>query len=154
MPQENGRLTGGCQCGAVRYELTSAPDHVNICHCRMCQKASGGAFMAFARIKKERLRWTRGEPASFRSSSLVERHFCRACGTPLSYHFVETPNISVTVGSLDDPDAVSPVLQYSVERRLSWVPTVAHLPAKRTEEFITPDLAARFVNYQHPDHDT
>src|SRR5262249_3550503 len=137
-----------------RYELTFAPDHVNVCHCRMCQKASGGAFMAFARIKKERLHWTRGEPAPFRSSRLVERHFCRACGTPLSYHFVETPNISVTVGSLGEPGGVRPEPQDRVERSLSWVPTVAHFPAKRTEELITADLAARFVSYQHPDHDT
>ncbi len=67
------RLAGGCQCGRVRYELRSAPDHVSVCHCRMCQKASGGPIMAFARVGKAALRWTRGQPASFRSSSLVER---------------------------------------------------------------------------------
>jgi hypothetical protein len=42
------------------------------------------------------------------------------------------------------------VLQYSVEHTVSWFPTIATLPGKRTEEFITPDLAARFVGYQHP----
>jgi hypothetical protein len=145
---------GGCQCGAVRYELLAAPDHVSVCHCRMCQKASGGPIMAFARVKKDKLRWTRGAPASFRSSSLVERHFCGACGTPLTYNFIETGNISVTACSLDDPEAVRPVLQYSVDRTLSWFPTIGSLPGKRTEEFITPDLAERFVSHQHPDHDT
>ncbi len=152
--QENVRFTGGCQCGAVRYALLTEPDEVSVCHCRMCQKASGGPIMAFARVKRPALRWTRGEPASFRSSSLVERHFCGTCGTPLTYNFVESPNISITVGSLDDPGARRPVLQYSVERTLSWFPTIAELPGKRIEEFITPDLASRFVSYQHPDHDT
>ncbi len=44
-------LAGGCQCGAVRYRLVAEPTGVNICHCRMCQKASGGPFMAFAGVR-------------------------------------------------------------------------------------------------------
>src|SRR4051794_21580650 len=71
--------------------------------------------MAFARVRKAALRWTRGQPTSFRSSSLVERQFCAACGTPLTYNLIEGPNISVTIGSLDDPEAARPVLQYSIE---------------------------------------
>src|SRR5262245_36089945 len=147
-------MTGGCQCGAVRYELLTAPDHVSVCHRRMCQKASGGPMMAFARVKEGNLRWTRGEPAVFRSSSLVERHFCSACGTPLTYNLIDGANISISVGSLDDPEAARPVLQYSADRTLQWLPSSTSLPGKRTEEFITPDLAAHCVSYQHPDHDT
>lgn len=97
--RDDVRLAGGCQCGCVRYELSGAPDHVSVCHCRMCQKASGGPIMAFARVRKGALSWTRGQPASFRSSSLVERQFCAACGTPLTYNLIEGPNISVTIGS-------------------------------------------------------
>ena len=152
--RDDVRLAGGCQCGCVRYELSGAPDHVSVCHCRMCQKASGGPIMAFARVGTSAMRWTRGQPASFRSSSLVERQFCAACGTPLTDNLIEGPNISVTIGSLDDPEAARPVLQYSFEHTLSWFSTITTLPGKRTEEFITPDLAARFVGYQHPDHDT
>jgi hypothetical protein len=148
------RFTGGCQCGAVRYELLNAPHHVSVCHCRMCQKASGGPIMAFARVRKDELRWRRGQPATFRSSSLVERQFCGACGTPLTYNFVEGGNISVTACSLDDPEAVRPVLQYSVERTLSWFPSICGLPGKRIEQFITAGLAERFVSHQHPDHET
>ena len=152
--RDDVRLAGGCQRGRVRYELSGAPDHASVCHCRMCQKASGGPIMAFARVRKAALRWTPGRPASSRSSSLVERQFCAACGTPLTYNLIEAPNISVTIGSLDDPEAARPVLQYSFEHTLSWFPTITTLPGKRTEEFITPDLGACFVGYQHPDHDT
>jgi hypothetical protein len=60
---------------------------------------------------------------------------------------------SPSIGSLDDPEAAGPVLQYSFEHTLSWFPTITTLPGRRTEEFITPDLAVRFVGYQHPDHD-
>jgi len=95
-----------------------------------------------------------GTPAAFRSSSLVERHFCSACGTPLTYNFIERANISVTACSLDDPEAVRPQLQYCIDGKLSWFASIGGLPGKRTEEFITPDLAARFVSHQQPDHET
>jgi hypothetical protein len=147
------RWTGGCQCGAVRYLLTAPPEEASICHCRMCQKASGQPFMALARVKRNQLRWTRGAPAMFKSSSLAERGFCRQCGTPLTYRF-EGENVSIAIGSLDDPALAPPTIQYGVESELSWCATLAALPRQRTEEFITPDLAARFVNHQHPDHDT
>ena len=148
------RFTGGCQCGAVRYALSAAPDNVCVCHCRMCQKASGGPLMAFARVRNDQLGFSRGRPAAFRSSSLVERHFCSTCGTPLTYNFLDSDFVHVTVGSLDDPEAVRPAFAYGIERRLSWFSIIEHLPGQRTEELIARDLAARFVNRQHPDHET
>ena len=69
--------------------LAAPPEESSICHCRMCQKASGQPFMAFARVKAGDLAWTRGAPAVFQSSNLVERGFCRDCGTPLTYRFLE-----------------------------------------------------------------
>src|SRR4029078_5527798 len=134
--RDDVHLVGGCQCACVRYELSGAPDHLSVCHCRMCQNASGGPIMAFARVRKGALRWTRGQPASFRSSSLVEREFCAACGTPLTHSLIEGPNVSVTTGSPDEPEGVLAVLQYSLERTLSLFSTIATLPGKRTEEFI------------------
>ena len=149
--QEQDRWTGGCQCGAVRYQASEAPHHASVCHCRMCQKASGGPLMAFARVPHAALVWTRGKPAVFRSSSLVERGFCAACGTPLTYQFLGRPHVSLTLGSLDEPEAVQPELQYAPERMLSWFPGLLALPGQRLDEFITPDLAARFVSHQHVD---
>jgi hypothetical protein len=75
-------LTGGCQCGAIRFAVSGPPVKVSICHCRMCQKASGAPFAAFADIDPGDFAWTRGKPAAFRSSSIAERDFCRDCGTP------------------------------------------------------------------------
>ena len=45
-------LTGGCQCGAIRFALSAPPTKVSICHCRMCQKASGAPFASLAEIEK------------------------------------------------------------------------------------------------------
>ena len=78
-------LTGGCQCGAIRFAVSKAPAKISICHCRMCQKASGAPFASFADIEHEDFAWTRGKPAAFQSSSIAERDFCSACGTPLSF---------------------------------------------------------------------
>ena len=66
-------LTGGCQCGAIRFAVTAPPVKVSICHCRMCQKASGAPFASFADIDKREFAWTRGKPAAFKSSSIAER---------------------------------------------------------------------------------
>ena len=78
-------LTGGCQCGAVRFASYSNPGRISVCHCRMCQKAVAGPFASLVEIPHGDFAWTRGTPATFRSSSLAERDFCAACGTPLSY---------------------------------------------------------------------
>ena len=65
-------LTGGCQCGAVRYEWTGrSPAYSSICYCRMCQKASGQPFMGLTGGKIEHLKWTRGTPSFFRSSNMA-----------------------------------------------------------------------------------
>ncbi len=145
--------TGGCQCGAVRYRLLMPPLEANVCHCRMCQKASGGPVMAFARVRKTDLEWTRGAPGTFRSSSLVERNFCTACGTPLTYNPIEGRHVSVTACSLDDPSALTPTKRYGVECTLPWFSAIETLPGVTIDQFMTPERAARFVNHQHPDHE-
>ena len=101
-------LTGGCQCGAVRYRLGAAPHPVTICHCRMCQKAGGAPFMVFAPVPAVDFEITHGALSLFQSSSIAERGFCKACGTPLTYRDVQRDRVSVSVGSLDDPSAVTP----------------------------------------------
>ena len=117
--EAHARLTGGCQCGAVRYRLEAEPTGANVCHCRMCQKASGGPFMAFAGVRFDELVWTRGAPRVFASSALAERGFCADCGTPLTYRLLDRDRISVTIGSLDRPSAVAPEMQYGAES--SWL---------------------------------
>lgn len=147
------RWSGGCQCGAVRYTAVGPPKRTCVCHCRMCQKASGQPFMAFATFDESNLRWTRGTPALFRSSSLAERGFCRDCGTPLFFKF-EGPEISMTTGSLDDPGAAPPTVQFGAESEIAWCAGIPALPRVRTEDDLGPELAARFASHQHPDRET
>ena len=133
-------LTGGCQCGAVRYRLKAEPTGVNVCHCRMCQKASGGPFMTFGGVRMAEFVVTRGSISTFKSSDIAERGFCAQCGTPLTYRGFGADRVSVTLGSLDDPNEAEPTGQLGVESRVRWLlrslarPGDAHRALARAEE--------------------
>jgi hypothetical protein len=127
-------LTGGCQCGAVRYALYAEPSAADICHCRMCQKAMGNLFMAVAGVSREDFAWTKGAPATWQSSQIAERSFCAACGTPLSFRYLAHERISVTTGSLDEPARARPTSQTGIESRVPWFHEIAILPATTTAD--------------------
>src|SRR4030081_2484547 len=119
-------LTGGCQCGAVRFALSAPPNKVSICHCRMCQKAAGAPFASFADIERGDFAWTRGQPAAFRSSSIAMRDFCGDCGTPLSFRRIDGPRIEIMTGAFARPDRLVPTQQFGTEARLGWGGSFAH----------------------------
>jgi hypothetical protein len=146
-------LAGGCQCGAVRYRLMAEPTGANICHCRMCQKAGGGPFMAFGGVRLDQLMWTRGAPKIFASSSIAERGFCAECGTPLTYRALGRDRISVTIGSLDNPSVVAPTSQLGVESKVQWLDEALVSPVEKISDWIRIDEAA-IGSRQHPDHET
>ena len=146
-------LTGGCQCGAIRFALSAPPRKVSICHCRMCQKATGAPFASFADIDRNDLAWTRGKPAAFRSSSIAERDFCAECGTPLSFHRIDGPRIEIMTGAFDRPDRVIPTQQFGTESRLGWVVGIANLPSQTTLQNYGSEKLQGIVSYQHPDRD-
>jgi hypothetical protein len=146
-------LTGGCQCGAVRYVLTAPPRGSSICHCRTCQKAGGTPFMAFTGTRQKHFAFTRGAPAVYRSSEIAERGFCAVCGTPLTYRLIGRNHISVTIGSLDSPADIAPTEQIGVESALLWFAGLAALPASPTENWLKTINVAEAGSRQHPDHD-
>ena len=126
-------MQGGCQCGRVRYTVTITDDDAYLCHCRMCQRATGGVSIAFKNVKKANVRWTR-EPDRYQSSPIASRGFCSACGTPLTFEFPDSKNMDLTVGSFDDPDGFRPVHHYAVESwHEAWLDT-RDLPTYRTDE--------------------
>jgi len=127
-------ITGGCQCGRIRYAMHVArAEKPHACHCRMCQKATGGVFAALAGCAKSSLEWTQGQPSFFASSNLAQRGFCRDCGTPLTFAY-NTPEarIYVTIGSLDDPERADIEIQYGLEAKISWVEFCEDVPGEVT----------------------
>ena len=146
-------VTGGCQCGAVRYSLDVVPSHTQICHCRMCQKAVGGPFMASVLTSSFVI--TRGALSIFKSSDIVERGFCAACGTPLTYRFLAGDQFTVvTLGSLDDPNAFVPHMQYGTESRVTWLAEALTAPETSTSDWFKRKGIASVDNHQHPDRET
>lgn len=142
-------VTGGCQCGAVRYAATGL-GRATICHCRMCQKAFGSFFGPL--VHAEGLEWTRGAPKTFASSNKVTRGFCSECGTPLTFDY-GSPEIAI--GTLDDPELAAPVLQVNPADKLSFFEALHTLPVRNPDD--EPGVAefmAGIVSRQHPDHDT
>lgn len=127
-------LTGGCQCGAVRYTVSGAPRDAYWCHCRMCQRAVGNVAAAFVNVTKADVAVT-GTIAHHMSSPFGRRGFCAACGTPLTFDYPDSPNIDLTLGSLDDPAAFRPASHFGAE---SWVEGwIAHddLPQTRADDY-------------------
>ena len=103
-------MTGGCQCGLVRYTVEVDGDDAYWCHCRMCQKATGGIAAAFVEVPITAVRWL-NEPDWFASSPIARRPFCSHCGTPLGFGWADLKGgFDLTVGSFDDPSRFRPVL--------------------------------------------
>jgi hypothetical protein len=150
-------FSGGCQCGAVRYRITAAPGHASLCHCRMCQKATGGVFGAFASFPTAQITWTRGERKVFRSSDAINRGFCGDCGTPLTFEAAsgEGRHLAITLGSFDDPSALPPDQQIMVAERIAWADRIPEVPrATAAEDAAGAAKYPPVVSRQHPDHDT
>jgi hypothetical protein len=147
-------VSGGCQCGAVRYHATAMLDNAHICHCRMCQKATGSVVWPFFTVRKDRFNWTRGEPAHFRSSAVAQRGFCAACGTPLTFAPIGAETIDVGIGTLDRPAELHPTAQYWIGARVPWFADMPTLPEAGLGAALPAEEVARRAPYQHPDHDT
>ena len=148
MSKKQMPITGGCLCGAIRYESSEAPVEAGTCYCRTCQKSTGSAFMVIASFSRTALRFTRGEPKLYRSSSVMDKGFCPNCGSLLfDQYLVRSPGFNpdmvfIQLGTLDHPEAVSINWHYGVETQLPWVHFDDDLPRTRCDE--DPELAAAF----------
>ncbi len=149
MVEETTPITGGCLCGAVRYEATEPMSKGVVCHCRVCQRTTGSAFEAIVRFPRTAFRFTKGEPKRYRSSSIMEKCFCPDCGSTLTDRYlvwrgaVAPDKVLVHIGTLDKPEAVSIASHYGVESQLPWVHFDDGLPRARCVE--DPELAAAFA---------
>ena len=149
-------LSGGCQCGQVRYRADMRPETAHLCHCRMCQKAAGNYFMPLASAVRKSFE-VKGGISWFQSSDPVRRGFCAKCGTPLIYDPISSDHLSVTLGSLDNPAAVAPRHESGIEARMPWFGKLQGVHEEVSGASET-DGGARLAlikrsTYQHPDHD-
>lgn len=122
-------LTGGCQCGAVRYAIAGEPVFTALCHCTMCRRANAAPAVAWAMFRDDQVRFVAGQPTLYAASPEAKRGFCGKCGTQISFTASFIPGlIDITIGSLDKPEAVPPALHYWESKRLPWLHIADGLP--------------------------
>lgn len=127
--------TGGCQCGRVRYTAQVDPKEAYLCHCRYCQRATGGFAAAFVNLKRDAVAW-HGEPDWYDSSPIAQRPFCSHCGSPLGFCFkTGSEYMDLTIGTFDDPSDFVPKHHFGAESlHEAWLDTSA-LPRIRSSDY-------------------
>ena len=115
-------LTGGCYCGAIRYEADGTPRHETNCHCSICRRTTGAPFVTWFSVQSTHFRIVNGLPARFSSTEKGTRSFCPRCGTQIAFEHVDFPGlIDITTSSLDNPDLVPPRYNTRTSSRLKWI---------------------------------
>ena len=127
-------VAGGCACGRIRYTVEIHDQEAYLCHCRMCQRATGSVSIAFKNVKKADVAFER-EPDWYASSPIANRPYCRECGTSLGFAHPDHHKMDLTVASFDDPSRFPPTAHFGVESmHRAWLDTQG-LPEQRADEY-------------------
>ncbi len=116
--------TGGCACGAIRYDVAGEPIAANHCHCRDCQMDSGTGHSSYLSFMRDGLTVT-GTPARWDmvadSGGVKTRNFCATCGTPVFLDFADMPGfVAIRAATLDDPHRFAPTFVTYTTRAYDW----------------------------------
>ena len=128
-------MTGGCACGRVRFEAAIDSDEAYLCHCRMCQRASGNVSLAMVNVAQADVRWSH-EPDWYESSAIAKRPYCASCGTTLGFRYNEgSDKMDLTVAAFDDPSRFKPAHHFGAESiHEAWIDT-SSLPRMRSQNY-------------------
>lgn len=118
------KFTGGCLCGAVRYECAAEPAMAGICHCEDCRRSSGAGHSAHLAVTEDKVKLT-GPTSSYSkpadSGNMVTRHFCGTCGAPVFSRNAGMPGmIFFRASSLDDLEVFKPEMHVFAGRAATW----------------------------------
>ncbi len=123
-------ITGGCHCGAVRFQAKGDPITHALCHCTDCRRHAGAPMVGWTMYPLDAVKVTKGQPKIYRSSVQGRRHFCPDCGTGLFYvNDVALPGIiDIQSATYDNPDAVPAQVHIQLAERITWMERVHELP--------------------------
>jgi len=121
------KMTGGCLCGAITYEVNQTPGGIMTCHCTDCQRASGAAASHNLLVNSDNVTITKGTPKTFAkvvdSGRTLIRSFCGDCGSPLFSQRKEMPEMKVVkAGTLDDKRGLKPTMDIWTTSATGWIP--------------------------------
>ncbi|WP_082992364.1 GFA family protein [Paraburkholderia tropica] len=123
-------VSGSCLCGQVRFTASSGVHVMSNCHCSMCRKFSGSAYLTFARTDVRGFRWVQGEVhiRNFESSPGCIRSFCGHCGSPVPVVRPGLENALIPAGTLDDDPGVRPSFHIFSSSKAPWSHITDNLP--------------------------
>lgn len=129
-------FTGRCLCGAIEVVAAEPPQKIMHCHCSMCRRHSGAAFLTYAMFSSGSLRFSGQTPVTYRSSEVAVRSHCGRCGSPVSFVYDTDPGaIYLPLGLFDQAAAMLPSEHWQASDMLPWLhlddglPRYASLPA-------------------------
>ena len=133
MQEPTKAQTGGCMCGAVRYEVGGTPFWVGHCHCESCRRHTGAPVVTYVGFRKDQVAFTKGRRQIYNSSPGVGRAFCGQCGTPLTWegksNLPERGEIfEFHISTFDDPNAFVPTNHVFYSERIAWFDVADGLP--------------------------
>jgi len=122
--------TGGCQCGAIRYEVSGDPVHSALCHCEDCRASSGAPMVGWTAFSSDSVNVIKGEVVTYESSEHGRRQFCGACGTGIFFTNAEMlPGVTdIQTITLDDVESFAPGVHIQTADRISWMEKAHELP--------------------------
>jgi hypothetical protein len=132
LPMDEARvIAGGCLCGAVRFEVTPPTKWCAHCHCSLCRRAHGAAFVTWFGVERSQFALLSGADALrwFRSSPPARRGFCGSCGSTLFFESERWPDeVHIALALMDGPIDREPAAHVFFDSRVHWAEPGDHLP--------------------------
>lgn len=147
-------ITGGCLCGAIRYEISAPPISTGYCHCSICQKFTGSSMSTWTAFPASAVQFVEDEPRYFASSPIAERGFCPTCGSSMIYRLIQPKKAAYLViftPTLDEPKKYAPAAHSGMESKMPWIEILDDLPRTRTAESRVLQEAWSSVGLPDPD---
>ncbi|WP_010488145.1 GFA family protein [Pseudomonas sp. S9] len=124
--------SGGCQCGAMRYQFDAPLQDIAHCHCSVCRRSSGAIVTTWITVPLASFAWLKGEARQYASSASCTRYFCADCGAQLALFTTLSPHtLDVTIATLDHPELAAADRHIWVQSRLPWLRLDPELPEEK-----------------------
>ncbi|GLT16545.1 hypothetical protein GCM10007938_03210 [Vibrio zhanjiangensis] len=122
-------ITGSCNCGAIKYQISGTIKKIVNCHCNLCRKMNGSAFSTYAAVLQSGFELISGQLGCFKVSENARKYFCNQCVTPIYNMSSNYTGLNIVhLGSLDCAEILEPEVNIYDESKLQWLTDIGQLP--------------------------